>query len=351
MEKQRYNQFKCNDFLLDDDFRAWQAGRTPESDYLWEEWLVSNPSARIEVNKARKIILALNFKETRIEKNDIDLQWSKLESSILNKELNPEPEAEKPVKTRFPFFNFLAAASFIAILGFVTNHFLFSVPQKSVAIAVEKKTDNGQQLKIKLPDGTLVTLNAGSVLTYPKAFEDSIREVNLTGEAFFNVVPNPRSPFVIHTGDVTTKVLGTSFNVRAYPENEEVQVAVVEGKVKVNANTITEAENNSVCLTKSEMVTFQKQEKELIVSQYDEKEQIGWKDGILYFEKSDFLTTVKKLERWYGVKIQIAESKKMDPTWRFSGKFKDKPVDYILGVMSYPNQFSFKINKDTINLQ
>ena len=109
-------------------------------------------------------------------------------------------------------------------------------------------------------------------------------------------------------------------------------------------------ESNSVFLTKSEMATFQKNEGELIVSAYDEKEQIGWKDGILYFEKSDFTTTVKKLERWYGVTIQISEARKIDPSWRFSGKFKDKPLDYILGVMSYPNQFSYKINKDIVNL-
>ena len=350
MEKQKYNHFKCNDFLLDDDFRAWQAGSTPEEDHLWEAWLIQNPSAKMEVNKARRMFYALQFKEVNVDKQDIDFQWNKLESAILNKNSKEESEAEKPVKSRFTFFKFLAAACFIALLGFGTKHFFISTPQTVIAAAIQKKTDNGQQLKVKLPDGTLVTLNAGSSLNYPKVFEDTIREVNLTGEAFFDVVPNPKSPFIIHTGDVTTRVLGTSFNVRAYPENGEVQIAVVEGKVRVKANTIEATEKNSVCLTKSEMVTFQKNEGELIVSDYDEKEQIGWKDGILYFEKSDFTTTVKKLERWYGVKIQISEAKKIDPSWRFSGKFKDKPLDYILGVMSYPNQFSYKINKDIVNL-
>ena len=348
MEKQKYHHFKFSDFLLDDDFRAWQAGSTPEKDHLWEAWLIANPSAETEVNKARKLIYALNFKEISVGKQDIDLQWSKLESAIHNIDLNLE--ADEPVKKKYTFFNLFAAACFLALLGFAASHFFLSSPQKAIAAAVEKKTSNGQQLKVKLPDGTLVMLNAGSVLTYPKAFEDTIREINLTGEAFFNVVPNPKSPFIIHTGDVTTRVLGTSFNVRAYPENGEVQVAVVEGKVKVKANTIEGAESNSVCLAKSEMATFQKNERELIVSAYDEKEQIGWKDGILYFEKSDFTTTVKKLERWYGVTIQISEGKKIDPSWRFSGKFKDKPLDYILGVMSYPNQFSYKINKDIVNL-
>jgi ferric-dicitrate binding protein FerR (iron transport regulator) len=194
-----------------------------------------------------------------------------------------------------------------------------------------------------------VKLNAGSILSYPKVFEDTLREISLTGEAFFDVVRNEKSPFIIHTGNITTRVLGTSFNIRAYPENKEIQVAVVEGKVKVR--TESGSGENGVCLIKSEMVTVQKEHGKLIVSDYDEKEQIGWKDGILYFEKSDFLSTVRRLERWYGVRINIGEGRKMDPSWRFSGRFKDKPLNYILDVMSYPHQFSYKINNNTVNLQ
>lgn len=350
MEKQKYNHFKCKDFLLDDDFRAWLAGTAPEKNHLWEKWLTSNPSVRTEVEKAKKLFYALKFKEDNTETNDVDLQWSKLESVILNKVSDQDFEINKPVKRIFTFFNLVAAASVIAILSFSTYYFLLPAKQKVSIETVQKKTGNGQQLKIVLPDGTLVTLNAGSALSYPQQFEDTLREISLTGEAFFKVVPNSKSPFIIHTGDVTTRVLGTSFNVRAYPETKEVQVAVVEGKVKVKATTIQGNEENSVFVTRSEMATFQKHEQELIVSAYDEKEQIGWKDGILYFEKSDFTSTVKKLERWYGVKIQISDMKRMDSTWRFNGKFQNRPLDYILGVMSYPNLFSYKIKKDTVTI-
>ena len=102
MENQKYHHFKCSDFLLDDDFRAWQAGSTPEKDHLWEAWLIANPSAETEVNKARKLIYALHFKETSVGKQDIDLQWSKLESAIHNIDLNLE--ADEPVKKKYTFF-------------------------------------------------------------------------------------------------------------------------------------------------------------------------------------------------------------------------------------------------------
>jgi len=349
LENQKYSHFKCNDFILDDDFKAWLAGNNPEKNHLWEEWLIANPSIRPEVEKARKIIYALRFNENNVPQKLIDQEWKKLESAISIVDQHQEYEIEHPAKRSFSFLRLMTAASVIAIIGFVSQHFFFPSSIKIAVVPVEKKTSNGQQLSIKLPDGTLVTLNAGSMLSYPKQFEDTLREVRLIGEAFFDVTRNEKAPFIIHTGEVTTKVLGTSFNVRAYPENREVQVAVVEGKVKVRMSS--GLDKNGVCLVKSEMVTVQKEHGKLIVSDYDEKDQIGWKDGILYFEKSDFTSTVRKLERWYGVKIHIGEGRKMDPSWRFSGKFKNKPLDYILGVMSYPHQFSFKINDKTVSLQ
>lgn len=349
METQKYHHFKCNDFVLDDEFRAWLTGKKPENDHLWESWLLANPASRIEVEKARKIVYALKFKDRQVLPQDLDYQWKRLQRAVQNEGVDEtHSQHERP----FPFLKLFAAAAFLVVGSFFGFQFYFKqVKKDSVTSSVEQKTNNGQQLNLTLPDSTLVTLNAGSTLSYPEAFSDTLREVTLTGEAFFDVKRNPDAPFVIHTGDVITKVLGTRFNVRAYPENEDVQVAVVEGKVKVKAVTGTESDKNSVCITKSEMATFQKIEKALKVSSYDEKEQIGWKEGILYFEKSDFKATICKLERWYGVEISIAAGRKIDPSWRFSGKFQQKPLEYILDVMSYPDRFSFTKNENTTIIQ
>ncbi|MCE6992797.1 FecR family protein [Dyadobacter sp. CY323] len=345
----KYLSYQCNDFVTDDEFRAWLKGDAPENNHLWETWLAAHPYCRIEAEKARSIILALHFREQNEQTIDTDLQWKRLEAAAIGMDTENLLSIERP-KRIFSLFKALAAASVIAVLFFAGYHFMSS-RQKVLSMArVEKKTGNGQQLEVSLPDGTIVKLNAGSILSFPKEFNDTLREVTLTGEAFFQVVKNEKSPFVIHTEKVTTRVLGTSFNVSAYPENHQVQIAVVEGKVKVLASEIQSIDKKSVCIMKSEMVTFQKVQGALIVSGYDEKEQIGWKDGILHFEKSDFNATLAKLERWYGVKFQASAKTKMDQTWRFSGKFKDKPLEYVLGVMSYPNQFTFKISDDIVNL-
>jgi ferric-dicitrate binding protein FerR (iron transport regulator) len=350
LEAHKYDRFGYKDFVLDDDFRAWLNGTAPENDHLWESWLLANPSRHLEIETARKIVHAINFQGRAVPAYDIEQQWKRLESSMAS-----SPEAQSNEDKKLPdftrIFKLLVAACFVLGAFFFANRYLSVKQDKIVAASpVEQKTANGQQRKLVLPDGTKVMLNAGSVLSYPKEFEKDIREVSLTGEAFFDVVRNEKAPFLIRTGEVTTKVLGTSFNVRAYPENGAVQVAVVEGKVKVNATIGSEAGKASVCLTKSEMATFEKEAGELTVSTYDEKEQIGWKDGMLYFQKSGFAATIAQLERWYGVKFKVAGSVRMDADWRFSGKFQNKPLEYILGVMSYPGRFSYKVNNDIVNL-
>lgn len=350
MEAHKYDRFGYKDFVLDDDFRAWLNGSAPENDHLWEKWLLANPSRHPEIEKARKIVYALHFQVKPVPNYDIEQQWKRLELSIA-------PDVHKTVGQSRSFalrrvFRLLAAACMLVGAFFLASRYLTSpTAPASAFVPIEHKSANGQQRKLVLPDGTRVTLNAGSSISYPEEFEDKIRKVSLTGEAFFDVTRNEKAPFVITTGEVVTKVLGTSFNIRAYPENKAVQVAVVEGKVKVNAKIGSDDQNACVFLSKSEMATFQKEAGELIVSIYDEKEQIGWKDGMLYFQKSDFHSTILKLERWYGVKFEVAPGVRMDTDWRFSGKFQDKPLDYILGVMSYPNRFSYKVTNRIVNLQ
>jgi transmembrane sensor len=351
VEEQKYKHFKCNDFVLDDDFREWLDGQAPEKNHLWESWLLANPAGRIEAEKAKTVIYALQFKGKKPETTDIDQQWKRLETSMaMVKPLTAESK-EITYGRIFTVLKWMAAASIVLAVIFATDRYLLSGRHHTALAPVEQRSDNGQQRDIILPDGTRVKLNAGSVVSYPAQFADDLREVTLTGEAFFQVVSMKNTPFIIHTGKVTTKVLGTSFNVRAYPETDDVQVAVVEGTVKVSAEISSLKQKNSVCLTKREMATFEKKRQALTISPYDEAEQIGWKEGVLYLEKSDFANTIIKLERWYGVKININKDLKPDPTWRFSGSFQNKPLGYILNVMRYPNRFSYSIQSDIVNIQ
>ncbi|WP_247231500.1 FecR family protein [Telluribacter sp. SYSU D00476] len=349
MEKQRYTHFSASDFLLDADFLAWVQGQAPESDQIWQQWLAEDPTMQAEIKKAKQLYAALSFREKKINSRQVDAEWEKMKLVFEYREVDMYPEETTGKKKVLPVLLRVAAAAALLLMVVWVGKGYLSAGGPGATAMMQREVANGQQLTIKLTDGTVIRLNAGSTLSYPEKFRSEKREVHLTGEAYFEVAPNPSAPFIIHTGDVQVRVVGTKFSVKAYPEGDEVKVAVVEGKVGVNtsapasAQPGTAAQAEEVYLTPNEMATFEKENKEINVTSFDKAELLGWKDGILYFEKADFTEVVRKLERWYGVKIRIQSGKKVDPEWRFSGKFENKSIDYILDICSYPDRFTYEV--------
>ena len=280
----------------------------------------------------------MSFKERKIDDKTIQEEWEKVKAVSLEEE--PEEEERRSIG-RF-WWRGVAAVLLLATL-WGGKHYWASVDTSTPSLT-HREVANGQQLTIKLMDGSVIKLNAGSTLSYPEKFPADRREVHLKGEAYFEVAPNPKAPFIIHTDEVHIRVLGTKFAVEAYPEKQDVRVAVVEGKVEVGvSNTADKDGKEEVYLTRDEMATFEKHKREMTISGFDKNELLGWKDGILLFEKADFSEIVRRLERWYGVKIRIEGELKMSADWRFSGKFENRPLEYILEVCRYPNRFSYEV--------
>ena len=352
MEKERYSDFKAPDFLLDNDFVAWIKGDDPEADENWQQWLSENPASRVEVEKARLMWQAMSFRNRPVGMDSVGEAWQKLNAKAIQGTPAAAPEVEDSSRRVFPIWGWLTAASVLLILGLWVGKGYYQRSQTPQL--AQTQTANGQQLTITLTDGTTVRLNAGSTLTYPESFPSDKREVQLNGEAYFEVAANAAAPFLIRTGDVDVQVIGTKFTVKDYPESELVKVAVVEGKVAVQA---TQAGNTpgrqGVYLTKDEMAIVEKSNRKLSVSGYDKNVVMGWQNGILYFEKANFVQIMSQLERWYGVEISVEEDVAVDVAWRFSGKFENKPIDYILDVCRYPNLFAYQIldNKVLITKQ
>lgn len=343
MERQRYHQFKAKDFVLDQDFRSWLSGTAPDNDLIWERWLAEDEEMAREVEKAKMLFHALSFNKYRIEDEAVHGDWERLKSAIIK---DPSEHLQTKFSDRISWLWRVAAACVLLVSIFAVKQFWFLKTDPDKKELITRTAPKGERLTIKLIDGTSVRLNSGSTLTFPKMFPGGKRELTLVGEAYFEVAPDKDAPFIIHTGEVTTQVLGTTFGIEAYPETDDVRVAVVEGKVKVKSESVRDKQE--VFLIKNEMATFDKTAKRLAVSEFDSNKQLAWKDGVLYFDKTDFYGVIKKLENWYGVKIQVSESVKPDREWRFSGKFDNQSLDYILNVVRYPNQFSFEINKDFV---
>lgn len=186
----------------------------------------------------------------------------------------------------------------MAGLGAVFRYLNFSLKTSAVIAKVVKETASGQKLTVRLPDGSIVQMNAESRLEYMEGFTAD-RSVRLSGEAFFNVKKNPDRPFVISTGDVKTTVLGTSFNINAYPEQNEIKVTVASGKVAV------QAEGKGVELRPGDQASYWEADHSITTRQVDVAHFLAWKRGILVFDGSSLVEVVSALERWYGVSIVL----------------------------------------------
>lgn len=213
-----------------------------------------------------------------------------------------------------------------------------------IAELVVRSNPKGQKSTIILPDGTSVRLNSESYIEYRETFARE-REVRLVGEAFFNVVHDSAHPFIVHSGDVSVRVLGTSFNVQAFPFEETMSVAVVTGRVVVEGEATQFDKKQGVLLPK-EMLRIDHKTGTFEKTSFDPDEMLAWKDGILAFKKASFSEIVNRLERWYGVKFVVRRAKPI--TDGFTGYYKNPSLRLVLEGMSFSSEFKFTIKGDTV---
>lgn len=170
---------------------------------------------------------------------------------------------------------------------------------------VEKNTIMGEKATITLIDNTQVTLNAGTNIKYPKNFTSDKREIYLEGEAYFEVQHDSSRPFIIHTNDLSTTVLGTKFNISAFSNEKQITVSLVEGSVKVEKDN-NGIEGNAYLLKPRQQLSFNKEKETGEIELFDLQEAIGWKDNILKFTNEPILRVFEKLQRKFGIKFEIA---------------------------------------------
>ena len=194
-----------------------------------------------------------------------------------------------------------------------------------------------------LSDGTKVWLNAESELDFPVDFVGKERVVRLKGEAYFEVQPDAAHPFIVETRGVRTWVLGTSFNIKAYDNEESIFTTLLTGKVKVFA--IGE-ENESVVLTPGMQSEWQENGQKMSVKKVNAENFTAWRQGAFMFDNENIMVVTRVLERWYGLKFIYNENVHEHT---FSGRLsKDEPLESILETLTFTGGPQFKIEKDVV---
>jgi transmembrane sensor len=240
-------------------------------------------------------------------------------------------------------------------------------------------TKAGEKTHLVLSDGSNIWLNVCSMLKYPTDLNRSEIDIYLDGEAYFDLKKIPGRKFIIHTSKINIKVLGTAFNLKSYPDENTIETTLIRGKISISQDGQEEKAQNEVILSPNQSAIFFKsadsiykpdisgsfaqkssnnlnkdrmlisEQKDMVVQELqDPTVMSSWKDGKLIFKAEPFEQLAKRLERRYNVKINITSEKLKNS--RLSGMFDNESIEQALKALSYPVQFSFDIQKDSITI-
>lgn len=345
----KYEHYQVEDFLQDELFVQWCYHATPELNEFWQSWCEQYPGKVPALQRSREIIQSVEYKQ---QKRASEEAYHRILQGVLQgnetkeRKINPRPDWQRFWRVAAVLLIMAASAVF-----YLSRPGTQPIETTTPAISyLEKYCPAGKKMRVTLKDGTKVRLNADTYLRYPENFGDSIREVELRGEAFFEVTKNPEQPFVIRSQQIQTTVLGTSFNVQAYPDSKALDVAVVEGRVQVESVEKNQAlDSIAFFLARGEKLSY-KTDEEIWEKDTVAIASIGrWRHWELVFEQEDIISIARKLERWYGVKVMVEGpfSRKIS----FSGTYSNNTLYAVLEGIAYSTKLNYSLQGDTVYIK
>ncbi|KAF2513788.1 FecR family protein [Flavobacterium foetidum] len=349
------------DFLSDESFQLWILSKVDEQG--WEDWTLENRQRAKLVEDARLLLLAMKVPNTDLTSNQIHealkSTWRKIEEK--------ETDLRENTSYSYTFRYWLAGAAAILIcflsVKFYQRNILADdsvityneLIEDNVEGLVEQTNNTEKAQTITLSDGSSVLLQPDSKLSYPKIFSENERKVYLSGEAFFEISKNPKKPFFVYANEIVTRVVGTSFRIKAYPDQQNVEVLVRTGKVKVKSNDLIEtSKKEEIELFPNEAVRFTRNslafnkitnitEDQILVKSVGNIEQLS-------FEFTDIPVDqiFKTIEQAYQVNIDFPKDKLQD--CRLTTSLSDQPLPEKLKIIckSIGNDTNYEMNGNQI---
>lgn len=301
------------------------------------------------------------FLQTQFE-SEVANHFSKLENESKPNESDrnviKKHTSEKKLTTKKNRRDFPIAAVLVIFVGLLFSVFFIISQTKSsktenkeivkttiIPEIITKSTPRGRKFRMNLDDGSFVHMNSASNIIYPNRFDEDSREIEIMGEAYFDIKRDEVRPFRIKVKDYYVEVLGTSFNIQAYEDEEEFSVTVESGTVKVNFD---KEGNNSVVLEKDQKLIFNPKTNVSEIVDVESGEELSWRKGILRFDSTPLAKVEKIIERWYGVNLIIGRNDLYKKT--ITGIHQNKNLKSVIEALTYATGSKYTIKNNSIIL-
>lgn len=286
-----------------------------------------------------------------IEESDSNTeQYIVLKNSYVHEQLLSFDSKEK--RRRFINNSLKYAAIFLLVIAIsgagylIFNSYKQPVVHEQVMASVKYIVNTGVKGVVDLPDGSKVWLNSSSYIICPERFSDKVREIELEGEGYFEVIPDKEWPMHIKTSkDYTVKVTGTTFNLSSYSNDDKLVVTLISGEVSL-INNKKSREKEIKMVPNQELIILS--EKPKLLNNANSVKRTAWKDGLLLFDNTPMSEVIKKIERWYGVTIVVKDPKIYN--YSFTAKFKSESVSQVLEILKISSNIKFNIEDTTVTL-
>jgi len=309
------------------------------------------------------------WEENKKQEENTDLLFLKIKNR-----LNIEDQPDNVIRRTsfFTFWRSIAAVLLVGICLYIGYKYFSEAGAGNSALAKLEQTQTARRnkSKITLSDGSVVTLNAETVLKYPSAFNGKTREVYLSGEAFFEVAKDHKHPFIVHADKMSIKVLGTAFNVKSYANDLASETTLIRGVIEVTladrpSDRIILKPNEKLVLQNNGMADIHRQVKRNVPSPQDSVNakyaltnltylksndstivETSWVNNKLVFKDEDFGQLSNQMERWYGVNIKFKNDELKE--YRFTGVFEKETIFQALSALQRIEPFRYKFKNGLI---
>ena len=351
--------FNAEEFAADESFINYYLKKDEKAVAYWTNWISRHPEKLDEVLTAERLLAVAHLRPTVQEQEIAFSRFDDFLEAVADDEryaheavqihsdhhLGVHPDDSNEERPTIKAFNWIFAAVAASMVLMLTLGGLYFYKQPTESIKSEYVSIHNDYGKIKiisLADGTIVSLNANSTLSYPEHFEKDRREVSLTGEAFFEVAKDKTRPFTVMANGTKTTVLGTKFNINAYT-TQQTAVALVEGSVAFAADP----KADRILLKPSEMLTYSKTSHRVQRSTFNAEETTAWKSGTVLFRHASFADIASKFKNSYGIELKD-HSRAQD--WNYSGQFTKSDYLTIIKSICFAKNLGYKQTNHTIIL-